>query len=144
VDRAHLEDPYNLQRFVEAQEAVYPRVVEELRAGRKRTHWMWFIFPQLRGLGASPTSIRYAISSLEEAQAYLQHPILGARLLECTALVNSIEGRSIDDIFGYPDNLKFHSCMTLFAHAAPENPAFQQALQKHFAGELDFATLAVL
>jgi uncharacterized protein (DUF1810 family) len=127
------EDPYNLQRFVEAQEAVYARVVEELRTGRKRTHWMWFIFPQLRGLGASPISVRYAISSLEEAQAYLQHPILGARLLECTALVNSIEGRSIDDIFGYPDNLKFHSCMTLFARAAPDNPAFQRALQRYVA-----------
>ncbi|MSO20841.1 MAG: DUF1810 domain-containing protein [Acidobacteria bacterium] len=138
-------DPFDLQRFVAAQAAVYAQVIAELRAGRKRTHWMWFIFPQLRGLGSSPTALHYAISSIEESRAYLAHPILGPRLIECTQLVTSIAGRSssdtIDEIFGYPDNLKFHSCMTLFANAAPDNGDFQQALQKYFGGKLDHLTI---
>jgi uncharacterized protein (DUF1810 family) len=113
-----VDDPYDLQRFVAAQAAVYPEVLAELGAGEKRSHWMWFIFPQLAGLGRSATARRYALSSLAEARAYLAHPLLGARLRECTQLVNEVTGRSAAQIFGFPDELKFHSCMTLFAHAA--------------------------
>jgi uncharacterized protein (DUF1810 family) len=117
-------DPFNLERFVRAQDPVYPRVLKELRQGHKETHWMWFIFPQRKGLGSSPTAVLYAISSLEEARAYLEHPKLGPRLRECTALVNAIEGKSLDQIFGYPDNLKFHSCMELFAEASNQSELF--------------------
>ena len=137
-------DPYNLQRFVDAQNQVIEEVRSELRAGRKRTHWMWFIFPQIRGLGGSPMSQKFAISSLQEAKAYLAHPVLGARLIECTQLINAIEGRSISQIFGYPDDLKFHSCITLFAQADANEPAFQQALSKYFGGEQDSATIQEL
>jgi len=134
-------DPYNLQRFVDAQERVYPQVVSELRAGRKRSHWIWFIFPQIAGLGFSPTSQHYAIRSLEEAQAYLQHPVLGSRLRECTQLVVDVIDRSIDDILGYPDDLKFRSSMTLFSQAAVNDPLFHAALEKYFAGKPDSLTL---
>jgi len=134
-------DAYNLQRFVDAQERVYPQVVSELRAGRKRSHWMWFIFPQIAGLGFSPTSLHYAIRSLEEAQAYLQHPVLGSRLRECTQLVVDVIDRSIDDILGYPDDLKFRSSMTLFSQAAVNEPLFHAALEKYFAGKPDSLTL---
>ena len=137
-------DPYNLQRFVEAQDGVIYDVLAELRAGQKRSHWMWFIFPQIRGLGHSPIAQEFAISSLQEAQAYLQHPVLGARLRECTQLVNAIEGRSISQIFGFPDDVKFRSCVTLFAHAASDNWVFQDALTKYFNGERDPATLGRL
>jgi len=133
-------DPYNLQRFVDAQERVYPQVVSELRAGRKRSHWIWFIFPQITGLGFSPTSQHYAIRSLEEAQAYLQHPVLGPRLRECTQLVVDVIDRSIDDILGYPDDLKFRSSMTLFSQAAVNEPLFHAALEKYFAGKPDSLT----
>ena len=133
--------PFDLERFVEAQAPIYSRVVSELRAGEKRSHWMWYIFPQIAGLGFSSISKRYAIASLDEAVAYLAHPVLGARLRECTALVNAIEGRELSDIFGYPDDLKFHSSMTLFAEAAPEEAVFQSALAKYFNGERDQATL---
>lgn len=112
-----MNDPHGLGRFVEAQEPVYTHVRTELEAGCKRTHWMWFVFPQLRGLGASPTSRRFAIASLAEARAYLEHPLLGPRLLECTRLVNAVEGRTLTEIFGSPDDLKFRSCVTLFAAA---------------------------
>jgi uncharacterized protein (DUF1810 family) len=112
------DDPYSLQRFLDAQAPVYERVLGELRAGRKRSHWMWFVFPQIAGLGQSEMARRYAISSLAEAKTYREHPVLGARLRDCTALVNQVDGRSIDEIFGYPDDLKFHSSMTLFARAA--------------------------
>ena len=115
--RLIVDDPYNLARFVAAQAEVYARVRAELGAGEKRSHWMWFIFPQLAGLGRSATARLYAISSLAEARAYLAHPLLGARLRECTRLVNEVTGRSAAQIFGFPDELKFHSCMTLFAHA---------------------------
>ena len=135
-------DPYDLQRFVDAQAPVYGRVVEELTRGRKESHWMWFIFPQIAGLGYSFMAQRYAIRSLDEARAYLAHPVLGARLRECTALVNRIEGRAIGDILGNPDDLKFRSSMTLFARAAPDEPVFAEALAKYFAGEGDAATLA--
>ena len=139
-----MTDPYNLRRFVEAQNGVYDDVCAELRAGRKGSHWMWFIFPQIKGLGMSATSNRFAISSLNEAEAYLQHPILGPRLRECTQLVNLVEGLSIQEIFGSPDHLKFRSCMTLFAHATSENQVFLNALQKYCGNEFDPATLKLL
>jgi len=137
-------DPFDLQRFVDAQEDVYERVRAELRAGRKETHWMWYIFPQIQGLGLSPTAQRYAISSIEEAQAYLSHPLLETRLRECCRLVTSAHRPSIEDIFGFPDNLKFHSSMTLFAHATVDNQVFLGALQKYFHGEFDAKTLRQL
>ena len=135
-----VDDPFNLRRFVDAQDRVYDRVLSELRRGEKTSHWMWFVFPQLRGLGHSTTAMTYGISSREEAEAYLQHPILGERLKECTALVNRIEGRSLGEIFGYPDDLKFRSCMTLFALVSPKEPVFQEALNKYCGGEIDEAT----
>jgi uncharacterized protein (DUF1810 family) len=136
-----MDDPYDLQRFVDAQNPVFEQVCAELKEGRKQTHWMWFIFPQIRGLGSSPTAIEFAISSREEAEAYSKHPILGPRLRECTRLVNQIEGRSVPRIFGYPDDLKFHSSMTLFASTTSENQIFKDALQKYFGGEFDPLTL---
>ena len=134
-------DPYNLQRFVEAQASVYEQARAELRAGSKRSHWMWFIFPQITGLGSSPMAVRYAITSKDEAAAYFNHPILGPRLRECTQLVTQIENRSIDQIFGSPDNLKFRSSITLFAQATPDNQVFLDALQKYFDGKFDPATI---
>jgi len=136
-----MSDLYDLQRFVDAQNPVYDRVRAELQEGRKRSHWMWFIFPQIAGLGSSPLARRFAISSLSEAAAFLEHPILGPRLAECTRLVNLIEGRSIEQIFGRPDDLKFRSSITLFARASADNQVFVDALQKHFYGEFDPATL---
>ena len=135
---------FHLQRFVDAQEPVYETVLSELRDGRKRTHWMWFIFPQISGLGHSLTSQTFALSSLAEAAAYLAHPTLGPRLRECAALVASVEGRSVEQIFDYPDDLKFHSSMTLFAHAAPREPVFAACLEKYFGGQRDPRTLARL
>jgi uncharacterized protein (DUF1810 family) len=132
-----MDDPYDLQRFVDAQQSVYAQVCDELRAGRKRSHWMWFVFPQIQGLGESAMSQRYAISTLAEAEAYLRHPILGDRLRECTRLVNLIEGRSIEEIFGYPDYLKFWSSMSLFERAVPDNKEFLEALRNYFDGKLD-------
>jgi uncharacterized protein (DUF1810 family) len=125
-------DPFDLQRFVEAQDPIYGRVLAELHRGRKTTHWMWFIFPQLKGLGQSPMSMRYGIASEEEARAYLAHPVLGPRLRECVAAVNRLEGRSAHDIFGYPDDLKFRSCLSLFSAAAPADEVFSTALRKYF------------
>ncbi len=129
-----------LSRFLEAQEPVFDQVLGELRRGRKTSHWMWFVFPQIKGLGSSSMAIKFAISNLAEAQAYLAHPVLGPRLVECTQLVNSVENRSIDEIFGYPDNLKFRSSMTLFHRAAPEEQIFRAAIDKYFHGEFDSAT----
>ena len=137
-------DPFHLQRFVEAQEPVYAQVCAELRQGRKNSHWMWFFFPQIRGLGHSPAAQYYAISGQQEAAAYLRHPVLGARLQECTQLVNAVEGRTVEDIFGYPDDLKFRSSMTLFAQAAPEEEIFRLALEKYFDGQRDERTLELL
>ena len=137
-------DPFRLERFVEAQEPVYEQVCKELREGRKRSHWMWFIFPQLRGLGNSSTAQYFAIRSRAEAEAYLQHKVLGARLRECTALVNAVEGRGVGEIFGFPDDLKFCSSMTLFAEVAPEEPLFRQALEKFFEGEADERTMELM
>lgn len=139
-----MNDPHSLKRFVDAQNPVYDRVCVELRAGQKTSHWMWFIFPQLRGLGLSHMANEYGISSREEAVAYLQHPILGERLRDCTRLVNSFEGRSISEIFGHPDNLKFRSSMTLFANVAPQDQIFKHALEKYFDGEPDRLTLQLL
>ncbi len=137
-------DPYNLQRFVDAQEGSYQQALAELRAGRKRSHWIWYILPQIQGLGSSAMSRRYAIGSLAEARAYLAHPILGARLRECVAAVNAHEGISALEIFGSVDAAKFRSCCTLFAEVAGTEKVFAEALNKYFAGKPDTATLAIL
>jgi uncharacterized protein (DUF1810 family) len=134
-------DSYNLERFVMAQNSIFKGVLSELQAGTKMGHWMWFIFPQIRGLGRSPTSIEYAISSRDEAQAYLQHPVLGPHLKECTQLVLNVNGRSATDIFGTPDDIKFRSSMTLFAQVSPDDDVFHRALQKYFEGVPDRLTL---
>ena len=139
-----VSDPFNLERFVIAQNEVYARVVLELSAGEKRSHWMWFVFPQLRGLGHSVQADYYGVGSLAEAEAYWKHPVLGPRLEQCTRLVNLVEGRPIDEIFGSPDDLKFRSSMTLFARVAPETPIFSQALEKYFGGEPDPMTMELL
>jgi uncharacterized protein (DUF1810 family) len=136
-----VDDPHNLQRFVDAQASVYEQVCSELCEGRKRTHWMWFVFPQIKGLGHSQLAGKFAISSLNEGEAYLKHPILGPRLRECTRLVNLVQGRSIDEIFGSPDDLKFRSSMTLFAEVTPDNQVFREALRKYFGGKPDRSTL---
>jgi uncharacterized protein (DUF1810 family) len=136
--------PFGLERFVDAQAPVYRSVVEELRVGRKRSHWMWFVFPQLRGLGGSPTAVHYGIVSLEEARAYLRHELLGPRLRECARLVNQVQGRSAGDIFGSPDDLKLRSSMTLFAHATDDNEDFLALLDKYYGGQQDELTLARL
>ena len=139
-----MTEEYDLERFVAAQAPVYARVVAELAAGQKRSHWMWFIFPQIAGLGTSAMARRYAIGSLAEARAYLAHPLLGPRLRECTQLVLEAKARAIGEIFGYPDDLKFHSSMTLFAATAPAEAPFVQALDRYFGGAKDPATLARL
>lgn len=136
--------PVDLSRFMDAQQNIYDNVLAELRNGRKRTHWMWYIFPQIDGLGHSTTSKHYAIKSLEEARQYLNNPILGKRLLECAEAVFNIEGRSVSDIFGYPDNLKLKSSMTLFAYVAASGSVFDRVLDKYFNGERDALTLRLL
>jgi len=135
-----MPDQFDLDRFVAAQDQVIEQVRRELTEGRKRTHWMWFVFPQLSGLGHSAMARRYAIASLDGAGAYLRHPVLGARLVECSELVNRVEGRSINEIFGSPDDLKFHSCMTLFASVPDSPPVFMAALARHFGGAPDRLT----
>ncbi len=137
-------DPFDLQRFVDAQDRVYPAVLSELANGRKESHWMWFVFPQIAGLGQSPTAVKFAISSLEEALAFLSHPVLGSRLRECAALTLSVEGRTARQIFGPIDEMKFRSSMTLFARIAPEESVFRQCLDTYFGGAPDPATLAKL
>lgn len=139
-----MHDSYQLQRFVRAQDAVYPAVLEELRSGRKRSHWMWFIFPQISGLGHSEMARTYAIASLDEARAYLAHPVLGTRLRECSRLVAQTTGKSVEDLFGYPDDLKFHSSMTLFAEVGEDNQIFLDCLQKYFNGKPDPLTMTRL
>jgi uncharacterized protein (DUF1810 family) len=134
-------DPYNLQRFLDAQAPVIARVFLELKAGKKQSHWMWFIFPQINGLGRSSMSIRFAISSRAEAEAYLDHAILGLRLRQCTQLVNETVGHSIEEIFGHPDDMKFHSSMTLFAACASDKNVFETALNKYFGGKIDRLTI---
>lgn len=133
---------FDLERFVSAQADVYPQVTRELGAGAKRTHWMWFIFPQLRGLGRSPTAVRYGLEGRAEAAAYLAHPVLGARLVDCTGLVNHVEGRTALQVFGSPDEMKFRSCMTLFATLRAE--PFETALGRYFSGERDLTTLEMI
>ena len=140
-------DPFDLRRFVDAQDGVYDTVRAELRRGAKRSHWIWFVFPQLRGLGHSPTAARFGIASLSEARAYLAHPVLGPRLRECTRAVATIDGRSVDEIFGWPDNLKVRSSMTLFAHAAgdaEDRADFRAVLDKFYGGQDDPATVELL
>ena len=139
-----MPDPYNLQRFVEAQGSVYTQALAELTAGCKRTHWMWFMFPQLRGLGHSAMAYEYGIASRAEAVAYLEHPVLGARLRECTRAVDAVEGRTAHEIFGSPDDLKFRSSMTLFANLTDDNAEFVEALARYYGGEADARTLALL
>ncbi len=136
------DDPYDLDRFVVAQDAggTYPNAVAELRRGRKASHWMWFVFPQVAGLGASPTSRRYAISGLDEASAYLAHPILGPRLLEVAGIIAAAQQASAEDIFGSIDAQKLRSSMTLFLRAAPQEQTFQRVLDRFFAGSADPAT----
>jgi uncharacterized protein (DUF1810 family) len=135
---------YDLERFVAVQDPVIDRVRAELRRGRKRSHWMWFVFPQLDGLGASPTARHYAIASLDEARAYLAHPVLGPRLVECARLAAAVADGGAAEVFGYPDDLKLRSSMTLFARAAPDEPAFAAVLDRYFGGEPDPRTLALL
>lgn len=133
-------DPFNLERFVSAQQGVYERALAELRRGEKESHWMWFIFPQIRGLGSSSTARHYAIQGRDEAVAYLKHPILGPRLIECCNALLRIEGKSASEIMGYPDDLKLRSSMTLFALVAPEQSEFRRVLQKYYDGEEDNRT----
>jgi uncharacterized protein (DUF1810 family) len=134
----------NLERFVEAQAPVYDRALKELQAGRKQSHWMWFVFPQIAGLGHSAMAQTYAIQSLEEARAYLAHPVLGARLRECSQAVMDVRGKSAHEIFGSPDDLKFRSCLTLFTKAARGDDLFHVVLDKFFGGEADQRTLKIL
>jgi uncharacterized protein (DUF1810 family) len=138
------DDTYHLQRFVDAQAPVYKQVCAELRAGRKTSHWIWFIFPQIAGLGHSPMAQRFAVSGREEAVSYLQHPVLGPRLAECTRLVNAHAGQDLVDMLGDIDAIKFRSAMTLFASVAKENQIFREALRTFFRGEMDELTLARL
>ena len=134
----------DLERFVDAQAGIYERALLELRAGRKENHWMWFVFPQLRGLGMSAMAHHYGLGSREEAVGYLAHPVLGPRLRECTEAVNAVNDRLVAEIFGFPDDLKFHSSMTLFHLADPTDPSFEEALRRYFGGEQDRGTLELL
>jgi len=137
-------DPYNLKRFLDAQADCIQQVEQELRNGRKQSHWMWFIFPQMKGLGSSAMANHYGISSRKESQAFLLHKILGLRLRHCTSLVLRIEGKPVEQIFGNPDDLKFRSCMTLFANLDSKNSPFSEALQKYFGGKPDPLTIDLL
>jgi len=136
-----MTDPHDLARFLDAQAPVYAQVIRELKAGRKASHWMWYVFPQLRGLGWSPTARHYGISGRDEAQAYLAHPVLGPRLEECVRLVLAVKGRTAEQIFGYPDVLKLRSCLSLFAAVAADPGPFNQALAKYYGGEPDPETV---
>jgi uncharacterized protein (DUF1810 family) len=144
MEKTGMAEEFDLERFVEAQASVYPRVVAELKRGRKESHWMWFIFPQVSGLGMSAMAQLYAISSLAEARAYLDHKLLGARLRECTDIVNGHQDSSADAIFGYPDTLKFRSSMTLFTEAAEGEECFRRAIETFFGGEGDKNTIELL
>lgn len=139
-----MHDPFNLSRFVEAQRPLFDRVMDELRAGRKTSHWMWFVFPQLRGLGHSEMADRFAISTLDEAQAYLEHDLLGPRLEQCVRAVLEHRGMNAKQIFGSPDDLKFRSCLTLFMCAQTGSALYQQALDQFYSGEPDRRTLLLL
>jgi len=137
-------NPHNLNRFVQAQEPDYDQALSEIRAGRKRSHWMWYVFPQFTGLGSSPTSMQYAIKSVQEAAAYLAHPVLGPRLLECAEAALRIEGRSALEIFGSPDDMKLRSSATLFASVSSEGSVFHRVIDKYFGGEKDARTIELL
>jgi uncharacterized protein (DUF1810 family) len=137
------KDPFNLRRFVDAQSAVMGDVIDELAQGRKRSHWMWFVFPQLAALGQSPTAKRYGILSLAEARAYLEHPVLGERLRNCCRLLLQLEGRTAHEIFGSPDDLKLRSCLTLFMLADPTEPLYSQCLDKYYQGAMDPRTISL-
>jgi uncharacterized protein (DUF1810 family) len=137
-------DPFDLNRFITAQKGVHERALAELRSGLKRSHWMWFIFPQIEGLGFSSTTRLYSLKSLEEARAYLAHPVLGARLRECTEAVLDVKGRSASDIFGYPDDRKLQSSMTLFSLVARPDSVFQRILEKYYQGKQDAKTLQIV
>ena len=139
-----MDDPYDLNRFVRAQQDDYERALSEIRSGQKRTHWMWYVFPQIDGLAFSPTSKHYAIKSVEEARTYLDHPILGPRLMNCAEAVVAVEGRDARAIFGSPDDLKLKSSATLFAHVSPRGSVFDRLLEKCFRGERDGRTLELL
>lgn len=136
--------PYDLRRFVDAQQNAYERALAEIKSGIKRSHWMWYVFPQIAGLGFSSTSQHYAIKSLDEAKAYLAHPLLGPRLIECAEAALGIEGRSAHEIFGSPDDLKLRSCATLFACVSPAGSPFEKLLDKYFQGKRDEKTLQLL
>lgn len=144
TDFPSTDDPYQLSRFVLAQQGDFEQALAEIRSGKKRTHWMWYIFPQIDGLGFSSTAKHYAIKSIDEAKAYLHHPVLGPRLLECAEAVVGIEGRSATEIFGSPDDLKLRSCATLFACVSPPESVFERLLDKYYQGERDQKTLRLL
>ena len=144
TDSQKTDDPYDLNRFVRAQQDDFEQALAEIRSGRKRTHWMWYIFPQLDGLAFSATSKHYAIKSLDEAQAYLEHPVLGPRLRECAEAAVRVEGRSATEVFGTPDDLKLRSCATLFACVSPPGSVFERLLDKYYGGERDEKTLQLL
>jgi uncharacterized protein (DUF1810 family) len=137
-------DPYNLSRFVQAQEQTYDQALSELELGRKQSHWMWYVFPQLDGLGSSPITKLYSIKSEDEARAYLKHPTLGPRLLECAEAILRVDGKSAREILGSPDDLKLKSCATLFAQVSPPGSAFERILERFYSGERDLATLRLL
>ena len=139
-----MHDPYDLNRFVEAQKDDYERALSEIVSGRKRTHWMWYVFPQIDGLGFSAISRRFAIKGIEEARAYLDHPVLGPRLIESVEAAIGVDGRSATEIFGSPDDLKLKSCATLFAHILPPGSVFDRLLSKYYSGERDAKTLSRL
>lgn len=143
-EATHAGDPYDLARFVAAQRDVYPTALAELRAGRKQSHWMWFVFPQAEGLGSSWMAQRYAIASAAEAEAYLRHPVLGPRLVECAEALLSVEGRSAHEIFGSPDDVKLRSSATLFASVSPPGSVFERLLDRYFGGRRDDATLRLI
>ena len=138
------KDPFDLNRFVSAQDGVYERVLQEIKRGQKRSHWMWFIFPQIDGLGSSSTARLYAIKSRAEARAYLNHPLLGPRVIECSQVLLRLQGRSASDIFGYPDDLKLRSSMTLFTSVSEPGSVFSQVLDRYYEGEPDQQTLSLL
>jgi uncharacterized protein (DUF1810 family) len=145
MEQAHgADDPYDLERFVQAQDAVYDQALAEIRSGRKQSHWMWYIFPQLDGLGSSSTARRYSVKSLAEARTYLAHPILGPRLVECTEAVLRAQGLSALAIFGSPDDMKLRSCATLFTYASSEDSVFRRLIDKYFAGKHDDRTLRLI
>jgi uncharacterized protein (DUF1810 family) len=143
-DSHNSSDPYDFSRFLRAQEIDYDQALSEIRSGRKRTHWMWYIFPQLAGLGSSSTAQHYAITSANEARAYLNHPVLGSRLEECAEAVLQVEGRSAQEIFGSPDDLKLRSCASLFACVSPPGSVFERLLEKYYQGEPDSKTMTLL